>query len=303
MRARPDHRARAPTGAAIPCRCERPASCSSPSHPSRRRARQGAVPELPRPRRLPGRRSRAARAVGCLGRRAVPPGRRGPAQAAPRPAPQGRGGRLMPRPTGPPTVRSHMTSSRRAGLTKEYCDEPHASGAGSRPTVEPPRSRLPRTPTARRAYVAHRRWQRRAHERSAPRLRARHALASVVTRAATARPRWGRGRRSCPGSLSRRPPRTRAASARARRATAPRRSSWHSTPMPPSQTRWISRYSGGRLSFSPVEVLPARGSLMRAELRRASRRGRSWNARRRGRLDERRQVVEQRLGVERRRPA
>ena len=35
-----------------------------------------------------------------------------------------------------------------------------------------------------------------------------------------------------------------------RRGTAPRASSWHSTPIPPSQTRWISRYDGGRFSRS-----------------------------------------------------
>ena len=38
-------------------------------------------------------------------------------------------------------------------------------------------------------------------------------------------------------------------------------SSWHSTPMPPSQTRWISRYYGGRLSFSPTAHCGRRGSL------------------------------------------
>ena len=34
---------------------------------------------------------------------------------------------------------------------------------------------------------------------------------------------------------------------------------WHSTPIPPIQTRWISRYSGGRLSFSPTVHAAAAG--------------------------------------------
>ena len=49
----------------------------------------------------------------------------------------------------------------------------------------------------------------------------------------------------------------------ARPATVP--SSWHSTPIPPSQTRWISRYSGGRLSLSPTVHCGRRGSLMCGE--------------------------------------
>ncbi len=60
----------------------------------RRGARQAAVSGLPGPARLPGRGSRASRAVGCLGWRAVLPGGRDPAQEAARSPPQGRRRRL-----------------------------------------------------------------------------------------------------------------------------------------------------------------------------------------------------------------
>ena len=56
--------------------------------------------------------------------------------------------------------------------------------------------------------------------------------------------------------------RSRAASPRARRGRARTPPTWHSTPMPPSQTRWMSRYSGGRLSLSPTDHVGRRGSLM-----------------------------------------
>ena len=53
-------------------------------------------------------------------------------------------------------------------------------------------------------------------------------------------------RRSATGGRLRR---TRSSSLDDRPAAAPCAPSWHSTPMPPSQTRWISRYDGGRLSL------------------------------------------------------
>ena len=40
-------------------------------------------------------------------------------------------------------------------------------------------------------------------------------------------------------------------------------SSWHSTPTPASQVRWMRRYDGGRLSFMPT-IARLRRSLMRA---------------------------------------
>ena len=52
--------------------------------PAGRGAGQGHVPGLPAPDGVPRRSPRAARALGCLGWRAVPAGRGDPAQAAPR---------------------------------------------------------------------------------------------------------------------------------------------------------------------------------------------------------------------------
>ena len=43
-----------------------------------------------------------------------------------------------------------------------------------------------------------------------------------------------------------------------------RASSWLSTPMPPSQVRWISRYDGGRLSLVATVKLGSRGLLSRS---------------------------------------
>ena len=60
----------------------------------RRGVRQGAVHGLPGPGRLPRRRPRASRAVGCLGWRAVPPGSGDPPQASAWSSPQERGGRV-----------------------------------------------------------------------------------------------------------------------------------------------------------------------------------------------------------------
>ena len=40
-------------------------------------------------------------------------------------------------------------------------------------------------------------------------------------------------------------------------------SSWLSTPMPPSQVRWMRRYDGGRLSFIAIVYVGSRGLLMR----------------------------------------
>ena len=51
----------------LPCRRENPELFFAES-PQRRGARQGAVPGLPGPGRVPGRSPRAARAVGRLGR-------------------------------------------------------------------------------------------------------------------------------------------------------------------------------------------------------------------------------------------
>ena len=74
-------------------------------------------------------------------------------------------------------------------------------------------------------------------------------------------------------------------------------SSWQSTPMPPSQVRWMSRYDGGRLSLIATVYVGSRGLLMRW----------NWVAHplpgepeplHLGRLDERREVVEQQVGVE-----
>ena len=59
-----------------------------------------------------------------------------------------------------------------------------------------------------------------------------------------------------------------------RRGTGPSASSWQSTPIEPSVTRWISRYDGGRLSCRPeLEAAAMRGSAIRAACGRSQRPG------------------------------
>ena len=90
----------------LPCRVNNPELWFAES-PSRRGVRQDAVHGLPGPRPVPRRRPRAARALGCLGRRALPPRSGDPAQASPRPSPQERGRRLT---RGPAPLSAEGTS-------------------------------------------------------------------------------------------------------------------------------------------------------------------------------------------------
>ena len=89
-------------------------SCSSPSLRRTSSTPSPCAPTAPSAP-LPRRRPRAAGAVGCLGRRALRPGRRRAAQAAPRPSAQVRGGCLTSsvEPPGPtPGATSPSTSTR-----------------------------------------------------------------------------------------------------------------------------------------------------------------------------------------------
>ena len=74
-------------------------------------------------------------------------------------------------------------------------------------------------------------------------------------------------------------------------------SSWLSTPMPPSQVRWISRYDGGRFSFMRDRVRRLPGVVDALELRAHPLPGEP-ELLHLGRLDERREVVEQQVGVD-----